>query len=602
MGEQAKPSRPAMHVTTTNRLLLVAACVSLMVTICSGHLNQVCTSTTPRPGQCGKVTFFFGTWHSGVTRAPGRVYVVAPGGHTHSASFTGIVPWNRHNRRAGQHRATLAQTKAALIRSAPGVVFSNSLVQCWSTKGTGHLGHAHRNSKWAKPLAADDARNGAMCQASNVYGWAMVTISGATSGNYDMYTTGTDYNFSPIGGACNFGSPHRVSLYSLSIAMCNAHPCAGAIPLRSIPGINPATTHGPGCRPGSLAGAVCPAGCLPNHKISGNIKCAKNGQWDHRQFKCKALCGRPSRVPAHASGNLNACAKKPAGFRCPIRCGHGFRLVGAMTCKNNAKWSMPTCFNVEKAAKVKEKKAKHKAEIKKKHEKKTKANAKRREHHVKEVAHKREKKAKAAKKHAEAAKKKKEHATKARARAEHQSKVNKAKKEKAAKKKEHANKARARAEKKAKAKKAAAERAKKKAEKAMKKKKHREQMTKKEHAAKRKAKERKAKAEKKRKQQIEKRHKERRKKSHWSKAKRKAEKDKKKAAEKKAKERSAKGHFKKAGKKREKAQKKNNERKTKERKDKERRHKLKVKSEKEKKKNKGGKKKEEKECKVKNLK
>jgi len=254
----------------------------LFVTPTVAHTNQICTSTGGDSGSCGSAKFFLTTYHgcpsSGQT--PGNLYIQTPVGEVHTFSFSSYCPMSGFSGPGpngvppGNH-----QCSQELSNKCGN---SNSDVTCYyRPDGVNMIG----------------AKGDETCLAGNTQSYQCAyyaTINNAVTGNYIVWTTGTDVNLAPCTGGlnptgkipCDFTANNKVTI-PLAIEGCGKK-CPGSPPIPT--GIDPnsqspwiSTVDMNSCN-AAYDGIQCSVSCPPGFSQSGSLYC-DDGKWVN-SFAC----------------------------------------------------------------------------------------------------------------------------------------------------------------------------------------------------------------------------------------------------------------------------------------------------------------------------
>lgn len=180
------------------------------------HLTTVCTSTAPSTCNPATLVFFFGTYHnlSPGDSAPGTVYIEDPDGVITSGGFSDICNANAD----ASGTCPIPDLKANCGVAIP----SDAYVTCYKATPS------PPSPQKTEPVDQDDSCDAFPDQSGtfdnnqcNFY----ATVTGATSGTYTVWTTGTDYNLDPCGGSrgnsfpCAMSSSRKYE-FDLAVAGC----------------------------------------------------------------------------------------------------------------------------------------------------------------------------------------------------------------------------------------------------------------------------------------------------------------------------------------------------------------------------------------------
>ena len=254
----------------------------LFVTPTVAHTNQICTSTGGDSGSCGSAKFFLTTYHgcpsSGKT--PGNLYIQTPVGEVHTFSFSSYCPMSGFNGPGpngvppGNHQCSQELSNKCSN--------SNSDVTCYyRPDGVNMIG----------------AKGDETCLAGNTQSYQCAyyaTINNAVTGNYIVWTTGTDVNLAPCTGGqnptgkipCDFTANNKVTI-PLAIEGCGKK-CTGSPPIPT--GIDSysqspwiSTVDMNSCN-AAYDGIQCSVSCPPGFSQSGSLYC-DDGKWVN-SFAC----------------------------------------------------------------------------------------------------------------------------------------------------------------------------------------------------------------------------------------------------------------------------------------------------------------------------
>ena len=251
-------------------LQLVFLLLAFLFNLCNAHTNQICTSTGGN-GACGSANFFLTTYHgcpSGQT--PGQLHIQTPLGDINSFSFSSYCVMSGFNG-PGPNGSPLPNGCSNELSNKCGN--SNSDITCYyKPDGINMI-----------PAKGDE-----ICLAGNTqtYNCAYyATINNAVTGNYIVWTTGTDANLDPCTSGLNPTGkiPCDISQFNkltipLAIEGCGS-PCSGSPPI--------------------------PSGTDPNSQIS----------WT-------------------ANLDISSCSAAYDGIQCSLSCPSGFSQTGSVYCEN----------------------------------------------------------------------------------------------------------------------------------------------------------------------------------------------------------------------------------------------------------------------------
>jgi hypothetical protein len=178
----------------------------LLLSACSwralAHLTTVCTSTAPSRCDMDEIIFHFGTYHGmpyGGSSTPGQVHIQPPGGITQSHSFTSFY----------QSAASYPDQRCPgpdILTNAPAdVAPSDAIISCYTADASGGTSVVQDTCE-----AFSSQPTGGSCPeaASYVYYCTYTTyyarVSGATSGRYTVWTSGTNAVMNACGSANSF--------------------------------------------------------------------------------------------------------------------------------------------------------------------------------------------------------------------------------------------------------------------------------------------------------------------------------------------------------------------------------------------------------------
>jgi hypothetical protein len=241
---------------------------------CSAHTNQICTSTGGTNGACGSAKFILTTYHgcpSTGTQTPGQLYIQTPTGTTHTFSFSSYCPMSSFNG-PGPSGSPLSNQCSQELSNKCGN--NNADVTCYYKPDTINMVGA----------VGDDT-----CKAGNTQSYQCAYYSeiiNAVTGNYIVWTTGTDANLDPCfdtsGGKipCDFTESNKVTI-PLTIQGCGSS-CTGSPPTPSGVDQNSqlswtATVDLNSCS-AAYDGIQCSVSCPSGFSQSGSLYC-DNGNW-----------------------------------------------------------------------------------------------------------------------------------------------------------------------------------------------------------------------------------------------------------------------------------------------------------------------------------
>ena len=245
------------------------------------HTNQVCTSTGGTGSVCGSAKFLLTTYHSCPSsgQTPGQLHIQTPTGDVQSFGFSSYCPMSGF-RGPGPNGSPLSNQCSQELSNKCGNM--NADVSCYY-----------------RPDGVNmvSAKGDETCLAGNhqTYNCAYyATIQNAVTGNYIVWTTGTDANLDPCTGnlnptgkiPCDISATKKITI-SLAIEGCGS-PCSGNPPTPS--GVDPnsqlpwtANVDLSSCS-SAYDGIQCSASCPPGFSQSGSIYC-DDGNWIN-SFAC----------------------------------------------------------------------------------------------------------------------------------------------------------------------------------------------------------------------------------------------------------------------------------------------------------------------------
>ena len=234
------------------------------------HTNQVCTSTGGTGSTCGSAKFLLTTYHSCPSsgQTPGQLHIQTPTGDVQSFSFSSYCPMSGF-RGPGPNGSPLSHQCSQELSNKCGNTGAD--VSCYYRPDNVNM---------------VSAKGDETCLAGNSQSYQCAyyaTIQNAVTGNYIVWTTGTDANLDPCTSGlnptgkipCDIGPNNKITL-SLAIEGCG-NPCSG----------NPPT----------------PSGTDPN-----------------------------SQIPWTANVDLNSCSAAYDGIQCSVSCPAGFSQSGSIYC------------------------------------------------------------------------------------------------------------------------------------------------------------------------------------------------------------------------------------------------------------------------------
>ena len=164
----------------------------LLFGMSQAHTNQICTSTGGTGSVCGSAKFILTTYHSCPSsgQTPGQLYIQTPTGDLHTFSFSSYCPMSGF-RGPGPGGAPLPNQCSQELKDKCGN--NNAYVTCYY-----------------KPDGVNmiPAQGQETCSAGNTETYQCAyyaTINNAVTGNYLVWTTGTDANLAPCMGYQNPG-------------------------------------------------------------------------------------------------------------------------------------------------------------------------------------------------------------------------------------------------------------------------------------------------------------------------------------------------------------------------------------------------------------
>ena len=240
---------------------------------CDAHTNQICTSTGGTNGACGSAKFILTTYHgcpSG-SQTPGQLFIQTPTGVTHTFSFSSYCPMTGFNG-PGPNGSPLSNHCSQELSNKCGN--TNADVTCYYKPDTINMVGA---------VGSDT------CKAGNTQSYLCAyysEITNAVTGNYIVWTTGTDDNLAPCfdtsGGKipCDFTVNNKVTI-PLTIQGCGSS-CTGSPPTPSGVDQNSqlpwtATVDQSSCS-AAYDGIQCSVTCPSGFSQSGSLYC-DNGNW-----------------------------------------------------------------------------------------------------------------------------------------------------------------------------------------------------------------------------------------------------------------------------------------------------------------------------------
>ena len=241
-----------------------------------GHTNQICTSTGGDSGTCGSAKFFLTTYHrcpsSGQT--PGTLYIQTPVGDVHTFSFSSYCPMS------------------GFRGPGPDGLFPGSH-QC-SQELSNKCGNTNSDvTCYYRPDGVNmiAAKGDETCLAGNTQSYQCAyyaTIDNAVTGNYIVWTTGTDVNLAPCTSGqnptgkipCDFTANNKV-IIPLAIEGCGKK-CNGSPPIPSGIDSNSQTPWTGVVDTNSCSSAYdgiqCSVSCPSGFSQSGSLYC-DDGNW-----------------------------------------------------------------------------------------------------------------------------------------------------------------------------------------------------------------------------------------------------------------------------------------------------------------------------------
>ena len=262
---------------------------------------------------------------------PGKAHITNPMGVSQEFTFSTFKAGESSN--SGQ-----GVTKRIELLKSSGIVTQTSTCSCYGAKPAG--------SELTPAMGTSATTN--TCQRGD-QAWKTLykaTVTGAASGNYYIWTTGTGMDLDPDPGMCSFTSNAKLAI-GLSVADGKAA-CSTAAPTVAD------ASNGAGCEAGSISGSQCAQTCTSGLFASGETSC-DDGAWTST-FACSgAKACSASAAGATFNGAVGVigsnCGFDTAdGADCYLGCAEGSGHTGQKVECNDGTWTvtdesvvLPTC-------------------------------------------------------------------------------------------------------------------------------------------------------------------------------------------------------------------------------------------------------------------
>ena len=247
----------------------------LLFSLCQAHTNQICTSTGGDSSSCGSAKFFLTTYHSCPSsgQTPGQLHIQTPVGDIQTFGFSSYCAMSGFN---GPGPDSLPSSNTCSDELSNKCGNSNSDITCYYRPDSINMISAKGNE---------------ICMAGNTMSYQCAyyaTINNAVTGNYIVWTTGTDVNLAPCTSSqnpgnkipCDISENNKITI-PLAIEGCGS-PCNGSPPIPSgmdenskLPWI--ATLNVNSCS-AAYDGIQCSLSCPSGFSQSGSLYC-DNGNW-----------------------------------------------------------------------------------------------------------------------------------------------------------------------------------------------------------------------------------------------------------------------------------------------------------------------------------
>ena len=252
----------------------------LLFNSCEAHTNQICTSTGGSGGQCGSAKFFLTTYHNCPNgQVPGSLHIQTPLGNTLTFSFSSYCPMSGFTGPGPNGNSLPGQCSQELSNKCGN---SGADVTCYYRPDGVNMVNA---------VGDETCKAGNTMQYSCAY---YAQITNAVTGNYIVWTTGTDINLDPCTPSlnptgkipCDFTVNNKVTI-PLTIEGCGSQ-CGS--PPTSFSGTDQnsgsswtATVNQNSCS-AAYDGIQCSVSCPSGFSQSGSLYC-DNGNWIN-SFAC----------------------------------------------------------------------------------------------------------------------------------------------------------------------------------------------------------------------------------------------------------------------------------------------------------------------------
>eukprot|EP00933_Yihiella_yeosuensis_P042203 TRINITY_DN3674_c0_g1_i2.p1 TRINITY_DN3674_c0_g1~~TRINITY_DN3674_c0_g1_i2.p1 ORF type:complete len:888 (+),score=130.01 TRINITY_DN3674_c0_g1_i2:66-2729(+) len=268
--------------------ILHLQCIPFLTT---AHTTTVCSATAPSQCADRKLVFLLGTYHSMSGSTVGKVHILSPSGVETQTSFSAICQ--------SSSTATGTCPGPDIKNKCPSsVIPSDAVVTCY--KETNGVGYSVADTCDAFPVTSGSyAKN-----LANAY----AVVSGATSGTYTLWTTGTNADFNPctyVGWPCRLSATRKYE-FELMVAGCGDD-CPTA------PSINGSLASSVSGCSNAFDGYVCPVQCKPGWVKSGGALVCNNGTWEG-QGGAQVSCGPPTTTTSTSTTSYTSTSSTSTSY------------------------------------------------------------------------------------------------------------------------------------------------------------------------------------------------------------------------------------------------------------------------------------------------
>ena len=241
------------------------------------HLQGLCTTSSINTP--GDISFWLPTYHQPNT-PPGTLYIKDPMGTVYSASFGQVcgvsIPYTTSvSDMENSFKTDTCFNNLKSNSSGLKLVDNATTLTCY---GTMPSSEAPNNDIWVKPLLNTDAAAGS-CYTRTITSWYPVYVRGASSGIFEVWTTGTNQDLDPHGSTAPCTMSVNNHIYLTLAINDGGTACSNGVPSSLQTGV----ATGGNCGP-SNSGFVCQVTCQTGWQATGVLKC-DNGQWNNN-FAC----------------------------------------------------------------------------------------------------------------------------------------------------------------------------------------------------------------------------------------------------------------------------------------------------------------------------